>query len=45
MLVLGRAELRKIVTAELALRAAREAFAALANGQAIVPPRLYLETL
>ncbi|HEX5414157.1 MAG TPA: ornithine cyclodeaminase family protein, partial [Chloroflexota bacterium] len=44
MLVLGRAELREIVTAELALRAAREAFAALANGGAKVPPRLHLST-
>lgn len=44
MLVLGRAELRELVTVELALRAAREAFAALASGGALVPPRIHLDT-
>jgi len=44
VLVLGRAELRELVTVELALRAAREAFAALASGGALVPPRIHLGT-
>src|SRR5262249_3473269 len=44
MLVLGRAELREIVTVDLALRAAREAFVALASGGALVPPRIHLDT-
>lgn len=44
MLVLGREDLRKVVTVELALRAAREAFAALGGGTARVPRRIHLET-